>query len=85
MENKLTPKEKAKELVGLCKIDLHDSLPQLQSEMFKLCILISAKKCALIAVNEILWHIIKYADNSREYVAENSNYYQEVKQEIENL
>ena len=43
------------------------------------------KKCALIVVDEILWEIIKYADNSREYVVENSKYWDEVKQEIENL
>lgn len=44
-----------------------------------------AKQCALIAVDEILWEIIKYADNSREYVVENSLYWQQVKQEIEKL
>ena len=44
-----------------------------------------AKQCALICVDEILWEIIKYADNSKEYVVENSQYWQEVKQEIEKL
>lgn len=44
-----------------------------------------AKQCALIAVDEILWEIIKYADNSKEYVIENSKYWEEVKQEIEKL
>jgi hypothetical protein len=43
----------------------------------------NAKQCALIAVDEILWEIIKYADNSREYVVENSLYWTEVKKEIE--
>ena len=44
-----------------------------------------AMRCALIAVDEILWEIIKYADNSKEYVIENSKYWEEVKQEIEKL
>ena len=45
----------------------------------------AAIRCALIVVDEILWEIIKYADNSREYVVENSLYWQEVKKEIEKL
>jgi hypothetical protein len=45
----------------------------------------AAIRCALIVVDEILWEIIKYADNSREYVVKNSLYWQEVKQEIEKL
>ena len=45
----------------------------------------NAKQCALISVDEILWEIIKYADNSRDYVVENSKYWNEVKQEIEKL
>jgi hypothetical protein len=44
-----------------------------------------AKTCALIAVDEILWEIIKYADNSKEYVTENAKFWQEVRQEIEKL
>ena len=44
-----------------------------------------AKECALIAVDEILWEIVKYADNSREYVVENSLFWQNVKQEIEKM
>ena len=44
-----------------------------------------AKQCALIAVDEILWEIVKYADNSREYVVENSLFWQNVKQEIEKM
>jgi hypothetical protein len=44
-----------------------------------------ARQCALIAVNEVLWGIIKYADDSKEYVTENAKFWQEVKQEIEKL
>ena len=44
-----------------------------------------AKQCALIAVDEILWEIVKYADNSREYVVENSLFWQEVKQELDKM
>jgi hypothetical protein len=44
-----------------------------------------AEKCALKAIDEILWEIIKYADNSREYVVENSDYWEDVKYEIKQL
>jgi len=35
-------------------------------------------QCAKIAVEEIKWEILKYADSSREYVKQNSDYWQEV-------
>jgi len=74
----MTPKEKAKELVEkyfhLFSVELDLIISYRES-----------KKCALIAVDEILWEIIKYADNSKEYIVENSQYWQEVKQEIEKL
>jgi hypothetical protein len=73
----LTPKEKAEELVNkyfqeIQFMEYHNHLN-------------ASKQFALISVNEILWEIIKYADNSREYVVENSIFWQEVKQEIELL
>jgi hypothetical protein len=70
----LSPKEKAKELVDKYSVYTsgwnYDEL---------------AKQCALIAVDEILWEIIKYADNSKEYVTENAKFWQEVKTEIQKL
>lgn len=73
----MTPKEKADSLVDTYR----QFLPYYsKTNNFK-----RAVGSALIAVDEILWEIIKYADNSREYVVENSKYWQEVKQEIEKL
>jgi hypothetical protein len=73
----MTTKEKAEELVK--KMYLIHSNSASEITMY------FAKQCALIAVDEILWEIIKYADNSKEYVTENTNYWQKVKQEIEKL
>jgi hypothetical protein len=62
----MTPKEKAEELVYKCDETLEFSTPQR-----------FARKCALVAVDEIL--NIDAGDSV------NKNYWQEVKQEIENL
>ena len=78
----MIPKEKAVELVDKFRMILILSDTDAGQEI--LCTSIS-KECALTAVDEILWEIIKYADNSREYVVNNSKYWQEVKQEIETL
>ena len=84
----MTPKEKAKELVDKfyqrfpLKMDVITTRGDLSWEYDSWN---EAKQCALIAVDEILWEIIKYADNSKEYVIENSKYWEEVKQEIEKL
>jgi hypothetical protein len=80
----MTATDKAKELVNQFYFSLPNngsfeginSIPRRWEE---------AVRCALIAVDEILWEIIKYADNSKEYVVENSQYWQEVKQEIDKL
>ena len=76
----MTPKEKAEELLNkffnYCSYEWYEGEKGHKENM---------KQCALIAVDEILWEIIKYADNSREYVVENSKYWEEVKQEIEKL
>jgi hypothetical protein len=74
----MTPQEKADELFQLY-LPFVDSLGNIEDIKYR------CKKCALIAVDEILWEIIKYADNSREYVVENSLYWEEVKKEIEKL
>ena len=71
----MTPKEKAQELVDKFRINVLDYEGS-GLNTFK------AKQCALIAVDEILWHIIKYSDFSKEYVIENSEYWQEVKHEL---
>jgi len=72
----LKPKEKAKELVSKFTFLTY---PESDAKFY------NPKQCVIIAVDEILWEIIKYADNSREYVVENSKYWQEVKSEIEKL
>ena len=71
----LPPKEKAQELVDKFRINVLDYEGS-GLNTFK------AKQCALIAVDEILWHIIKYSDSSKEYVIENSEYWQQVKHEL---
>jgi hypothetical protein len=74
----MTPKEKAKELFyKMFKV-------KDQMNNYPMCF-DTAKQCAIIAVDEILWEIIKYADNSKEYVTENAKFWNEVKQEIEKL
>jgi hypothetical protein len=70
----MTPKEKAQELVNKFA-----KLPEEGTLMWYLSFEI-AKKCALIAVDEILSVIT----NSNDYYIM-SNYYQQVKKEIENL
>jgi hypothetical protein len=77
----MTPKEKAEELIGKC----YDTFINDEDEHYTVTAWRLSKQCALIAVDEILWEIIKYADNSREYVVKNSLYWQQVKQEIEKL
>lgn len=69
----MTPKKKAIDLI----LKFQFKQENIRKEL--------AKRAALIAVDEILWEIIKYADNSKEYVIENLKYWQEVKQEIEKL
>ena len=68
-----TPKEKAKELV-----DKFSNVPLLDSY--------EAKQCALIAVDEMLDELSEIVlVTSSKYIIKHINYYQEVKQEIENL
>ena len=73
----MTPKEKADELVKKMYKIMSDSVSDIT--------LYFSKKCALVAVDEILWEIIKYSDNSQQYVIENTKFWQQVKQEIEKL
>jgi len=72
----MEPKEKAKELRDnyiFTSLDSNDDY-----ETLKLKILIHAKRCALIAVDEIL-SAIEYLDDDSEY------FWEEVKQELEKL
>ncbi len=69
----MTPKEKAKQLVDIYKIFVigrNDSVIEKQN----------AKKCALIAVDEILFITEMYNDTYAE-----TSYWEEVKKEIELL
>jgi hypothetical protein len=77
----MTAKEKAIELVSK-----YQNGYSINGYYYNFCNdLQDSKQCALIAVDEILWEIIKYSDNSSKYVVKNSEYWQEVKQEIEKL
>ena len=69
----MTPKEKAKELV-----DKFYYIPNSQGIFMMQDY--QAKQCALIAVDEILFVVSKYNDTQAEV-----SYWQEVKQQIENL
>ena len=69
----MTPKEKAKELV-----DKFYYIPNSQGIFMMQDY--QAKECALIAVDEILFVVSKYNDTQAEV-----SYWQEVKQEIENI
>ena len=86
----MTPKEKAKELVEKFK----EVMPFTDKKLFyssieesKSCIEIveevTAKQCALIAVDNYLNDLDNYMDSH--YHNERWGYWQEVKQEIENL
>lgn len=46
---------------------------------------LQACQCSIRTVDEIIWELTKYADNSREYVIDNISYWQEVKEAIENM
>lgn len=70
----MTPKEKAKQLVNQYE---HSTYSQVQGEL--------AKQCALITVDEMLTFV---SDNIQIFIDADTSfitYWQEVKQEIENL
>jgi hypothetical protein len=71
----MSAKDKAKELVDTYRIMLMNSDTECGEEI--LCTVI-AKKAALIAVDEIIYVLDRYADPVR-------SYWQEVKQEIQLL
>ena len=72
----MTPKEKAKELVD----KMRDEIPCHCDDWEQ------AKQCALIAVDEILDELLEIVTvTSSKYIIKHTNYYQEIKQEIEKL
>jgi hypothetical protein len=73
----MSPQEKANELVNKYRIILMSEDTDCGNEV--LCTSI-AKKCALIAVDEILETVVVYEDISKDY-----QFWQEVKQKIERL
>jgi len=79
----MTPQEKAKELVvNFYDIDVKNPLEYgMEWKM--------AKQCALIAVDEIIDALAEYDNRNNTYELQNMdrdfNYWQEVKQEIQNL
>jgi hypothetical protein len=74
----MTPKEKAVELVNKY-VSLTDGwVYGISSWEYK-------KKCALIAVDEILEEFDHFPFNDDEYLTNNRQYWQQVKQEIEKL
>ena len=69
----MKPKEKAEEL-----LDKFSNVPLLDSY--------EAKQCSLVAVDEILAELLEIVMvTSSKYIIKHTNYYQEVKQEIEKL
>jgi hypothetical protein len=72
----MTPKLKAKELVD----KMRDEIPCHCDDWEQ------AKQCALIAVDEILDELLEIVTvTSSKYIIKHTNYYQEIKQEIEKL
>jgi len=76
----MTPKEKAEELVSKYEICTRPIFTLLQYDVEKMY----NKQCALIAVDEIMKAIPDASDDDSPYNHE-LVYWQEVKQEIENL
>ena len=71
----MTPKEKANELVDKMLESLYDN----GSLSFKRILFAKAKQCALIAVDEVLQYSKAHG------FIELTEYYEEVKKEIENI
>jgi len=76
----MTPKEKAEELVDRFLEVADSEFPHFVNLMHK----IESKQCALIAVNEIMKANLKTGVDTDKMTME-YNYWQEVKQEIEEL
>jgi hypothetical protein len=73
----MTPKEKANDLLDkMYSVDFNDDRDDVSIDYFH------AKKCALIAVDEIMKQCWEYRDID---LQKSFDYWQEVKQEIEQL
>ena len=77
----MTPKEKAKDLVSKMYIEYKPSEDDASGVYVFYMNLEIAKRCALIAVDEILDASMLYFDDLNSYV----NFWQQVKQEIQAL
>jgi len=79
----MTPKEKAKELVDKCYLQIEDATAGLFTEdvNYVAARKKAAKQCALIAVDEIIIALEEHQWQNRLLVL----WYKEVKTEIENL
>jgi hypothetical protein len=75
----MKPKEKAEEL-----IDKFENYSFMDIDK-KISSFNSAKQCALIAVDEILEEFDHFPFNDDEYLTNNRQYWEQVKQEIEKL
>jgi len=77
----LSPKEKAVELV-----EMFMNIKKQKLADYSIIYYPTAKQCALIAVNEIIYNnLMEYPQHSMIYTPHKNDYWQEVKQEIEQL
>ncbi len=77
----MTPKEKADYLLHkMYVVDAYDDYDDVSMEYRY------AKRCALIAVDEIMYNnLMEYPQHSTIYAPHKNDYWQDVKQEIEKL
>jgi CBS-domain-containing membrane protein len=77
----LSPKEKAVELV-----EMFMNIKKQKLADYSIIYYPTAKQCALIAVNEIMYNnLMEYPQHSTIYAPHKNDYWQQVKQEIEQL
>jgi len=77
----MAPKEKAIELV-----EMFMNIKKQKLADYSIIYYPTAKQCALIAVNEIIYNnLMEYPQHSMIYTPHKNDYWQQVKQEIEQL
>ena len=77
----LSPKEKAEELV-----EMFMNIRKQKLADYSIIYHPTAKQCALIAVDEIMYNnLMEYPQHSMIYAPHKNDYWQQVKQEIEQL
>lgn len=80
LDEGMTPKEKAKELVSKFNFE-HTGDKYILHQTVK-----ESKRCALIAVDEIMYNnIMEHPQHSTIYAPHKNDYWQQVRQEIINL